>query len=163
MSATNDPQLVSSEETKEVNKGKRPFWVSLAAIVLLLFGVIGGCTRVQYIFKIGSIDWAYAARTLDADIPVAKLMVYSQAYGGLAFAIFIIALCVGMWSMKKWGAVLVIIMAVLGLASLIGAPLIAKMAGMPLLTTSPTVIVFYGLFALIGVGEIFLWRKGRLS
>jgi len=156
MSVPNDPQLVPPVETKEVNKGRRPFWVSLAVIVFLLFGLIGGCQSVQNILKMGSVDWASNAQRLDTDINTLKWMTYFQEYGTLALSIFILVLCAGMWSMKKWGAVLSVIWAVICLGTTLFYFLMGRSVDL-------AVMVFYGVFVLVAVGEILLWRKGRLS
>jgi len=158
MSGTNDPQLVIPEETKEVNKRKRPFWVSLAAIVFGLFSITGGCTGVQHVLQIGTIDWAKGARLLDTDVNTLKWMTYIQEYGTLALCIFMLVLCMGMWSMKKWGAVMSMIMAVISLGVLI-----LSLLNRTTPTMSGAEMVIFGLFVLIGVGQIFLWRKETLS
>jgi hypothetical protein len=156
MTVTNDPQLVPPESTNIIVKKKRPLWVTALAIVFFLIAIIGACGEIQKVTQFGSIDWARSAQQLDMAENTLKSMTYLQTYGALALCVVIAALCVGIWKMKKWGAVISWVMAGISILAIIMTLVLAG-------PKDPITMIIFGLFVIIGVGQIFLWRNGSLT
>jgi hypothetical protein len=112
---------------------------------------------VQQIIQIGQIDWASAAKQLDTEVNLLKWMTYIQTYGTLVLSLIMLALCEGMWIMKKWGAVISLGLGVISVVVLVMIPFRGTISG------SLTEIIIFVLFVAIGVGQLLLWRKGELT
>lgn len=157
MSVTNDSQLVQPQGIEKGSKAKRPWWVTVGALWFLLIGLGGGINAIGQLIQIagGQIDWASSAQQAGVQVDVLKTVVIGQVLIILALSICLVASCIGMWSMKKWGAVICLIIT--------GLIIIAIILSLPQGTLALPELIELLSFVLVGVGQVFLWRMGKLA
>jgi hypothetical protein len=87
---------------------------------------------------------------------ILKWAIAIEVFLYFALSIGMLASSIGMWNMKKWGALICLIFTALFVVSLIVSQFLQG-------TLDITKIIFLGLFAIIGAGQVILWRKGKLT
>ena len=157
MSVTNDSQLAQPQGAERGSKVKRPWWVTMGMIWFILIGLEGGINVIGQINRIagGQVDWVGAAQSAGVQADLLKTVATLQVSLQLALSLALLASCIGMWSMKKWGAVICLVIAVLVAVTII-LSLSQGTLGLPEL-------IEFGSFVLIGIGQVYLWRKGSLT
>ena len=156
MSVTNDPKLVQPQGTEEMNRGQRPKWVVAAVIWFVLFGLVGGCSGVKLVNQIGQIDLVNTANRLGVQEEILNWIIAIEIFFYFAFSLGMLASSIGMWELKKWGALVCLIVTLPFVGSLILSQFQKR-------TLDLTTIIFLVVFAVIAVGQVNLWRKGKLT
>ena len=155
MSITNDPQLVQPQGTEKKTSGQRPKWVVAAVLYFVIFGVYGFFNGLNLITQIGNIDWVSTAHRMGTQVDTLRTAVTIEIIINFALTLSLLASSIGMWAMKKWGADVCLVVTLLNAAGLI----LAQIQGVLNLTK----FIGCGLFVLIGIGQLILWRKGKLT
>jgi hypothetical protein len=156
MSMPNDPQLVQPTEAEKSSKGKRPWWVTLVVIWFGLFGLVGGFGGLSQLAQIAHVNWASAAQQAGMTAGFFKSITILYMIFTFVLCISMLVACPGMLDMKKWGALICIIISALFVLTQLISLFRMKTLELPSL-------IFIVIFALTGVGEASLWRKGRLT
>jgi hypothetical protein len=156
MSVMNDPKLVQPEGTVKVNQEKRPGWVTWAVIWFALFGIIGLINGVKLVIQINQVDWAGSA--LQAGIEEGLFKGISVFYIAFTFALSSSMLIAGWgtWLMKKWAALIAIIIS----AFFAVTQIVAQFQNKVLDILSLVIVAF---FVLISMGLTIMWRKRKLT
>jgi hypothetical protein len=157
MSTTNDTQSAQPQGVQQAGKARRPWWVTLGVIWFVLVGLAGGINAIGQIIQMagGQVDWAGAAQRAGVQEDLLKAVIMGQAYLQLALSLGLLASSIGMWLVKKWGAVICLIITVLAAAAII----LSLVQG----TMDIVALIELGSFILIGIGQVVLWRVGRLT
>ncbi len=134
---------------------RRPGWVVAAAIWLVLVALIWVWSGASALAQIAQIDWAANAARLEVEASALKSIYTTDAYGMLAVGVLMMGSIVGIWLMKKWGAV-----AYLAVVSFltVGQVFLVIQGGTDLIQ-----ILLSASLILIGFGLIWLWRGGELT
>jgi hypothetical protein len=131
MTITNDPQPVQSKAVEKAPPD-RPWWVTVPAVLFAIFGLWALRSAVQ---EYGTVIW---------------LDTFNTSLIGVLF----LGSAIGMWMMKKWGAVLCLLLVVI---YLLGVILSAFRGAIGL-----GQYVLIGIFLAIAAGLVGLWRDGDL-
>jgi hypothetical protein len=138
-------------------KAKRPWWVTVGVLWFILIGLGGGINAIGQIIRIagGQIDWAGAALRAGVEEDLLKSVIMGQVYIQLALSLSLLASSIGMWFVNKWGAVICLVITVLAAAAIV----LFLIQG----TLDLAALIEMGSFILVGVGQVYLWRKGKLT
>ena len=147
---TEHPQSIQEEKQEQ-----RPVWVTAAALWFGLLGVVGSWTSLQRMGQLSQINWARAASQAGSEEEVFRTLTTIFVYSTLTVSIGFLVTSIGTWRMKKWATVILILIAVLQVFGTYQTSLTRKLEFAD----------FFGVIldAIVAVGLVTLWRKGKLS
>jgi tetratricopeptide (TPR) repeat protein len=150
---------LKKENLEEIERlGKqvhRPGWVIVCAILIALVSLMWIWSGANALSDMSQIDWTASAARLEVDAGFLKGLYTAESYLLLASGVILLVADVGIWTMKKWGTVVyLVIVALLTLGQVFAVSQSQVDLGQ---------LVFMASLIAIGVSLIKLWRDGELT